>query len=75
MYNPKKIFTKEGYEDYLAHLRNIENGLFYIENHMDDLHIGADDINQSKYLYNVIRKFRGLLPVLKKGDGEKYDNR
>jgi hypothetical protein len=65
MYNPKDILTEDGYDEYKAHLKNIENGLFYIQNHADDLHLFNDDFN------DVCGKFEKILPLLKKGDGEK----
>jgi hypothetical protein len=66
MYNPKDIFTEDGYDEYKAHIHNIEEGLFYIYNHMDDLHLDSDDF------YDVYHKFNDLIPLLKKGDGEVY---
>lgn len=71
MYNPKDILTEDGYENYKAHLHNIKNGLFFLENHADDLHIGALNEEQSDMFWQMIRNFDVLLPVLKKGDGEK----
>lgn len=73
MYNPKDVLTEDGFDEYKAHLKNIENGLFYIQNHMDDLHIGSKDGKQEDDLCDIIGKFNDLLPVLKKGDGEKYE--
>jgi len=74
MYNPKDIFTRDGYNLYMAHLTNIEEALFYIRNHMDDLHIGALDGAQEDAWWAICDNFEKLLPVLKTGDGEKYDN-
>jgi hypothetical protein len=54
MYNPKDILTEDGYEDYRAHLRNIENGLFFLKNHADDLHIGAIDEYQGDTFWSII---------------------
>ena len=73
MYNPKKVLTRDGYNLYMAHLTNMEEAIFYIENHMDDLHIGALDSKQEHDFYNLCGSFRRLLPTLKKGDGEKYE--
>ena len=73
MYNPKDIFTEGGLEEYNAHLYNIKAGLFYIQNNVDDLHIGATDSSQEDDLYTICEKFEKLLPVLKVGDGEKGD--
>ena len=71
MYNPEDILTEDGYEDYKTHLRNIENGFNYIKSHADDLHIGATDEWQSDTFWSMIGAFEDLLPILKKGDGEK----
>ena len=73
MYHPKKVFTKDGYATYLAHLNCIEAGLFYIRNHEDDLHIGAKNAKQLDDWLDICWKFEDLLPILKKGDGEKYE--
>jgi len=70
MYDPKTIFTENGYEDYLAHLHNIKKGLDYIQGHLDDLHVGALDPTQEDDWYAIYDSFKKLLPVLKKGDGE-----
>ena len=45
MYNPEKIFTKRGFEEYKAHLFNIKNGIYFIVNHADDLHIGLKELD------------------------------
>lgn len=71
MYNPKDILTEDGYEDYRMHLRNIENGLFFLENNIDDLHIGSKDGNQIDSLYQIIALWNDIKGVLKTGDGEK----
>jgi hypothetical protein len=73
MYDPKDILTEDGYEDYKMHLRNIEKGLFFLENHVDDLHIGALDAKQDELFWKMIQCFAKLKPVLLKGDGEKDD--
>lgn len=71
MYNPKDILTEEGYERYCAHLHNIEEGLFYIMNHADDLHIGAMGEGKEDAILDMYYKFEEIKPILKKGDGEK----
>ena len=68
MYNPKDILTEDGYEDYKAHLKNIEKGLFYIQNNMDDFHLFDDRV------YTMCGLFEELLPLLKNGDGEKDED-
>lgn len=73
MFDPKKVFSEDGYDQYRAHIKNIEEGLFYIKNNADDLHIGALDITQQDDLYTICEKFEKLIPVLKKGDGETYE--
>jgi hypothetical protein len=71
MYHPKDIFTEEGYETYKAHLHNIKQALNYIENHRDDLHIGALDGKQEDLWFNIYGGFFELEKVLREGDGEK----
>lgn len=67
MYNPKDILTEDGYENYLHHIKNIENAIFYICNHADDLHIGSKNGDDS---LDILWKIEEILPHLKKGDGE-----
>lgn len=74
MYHPKTVFTEDGYEDYRMHLRNIKNGLFYIENHLDDLHVGALDPEQAVEWYRIHNGFCKLLPLLKNGDNEAHES-
>ena len=74
MYDPKDILTEDGYERYMAHLRNMGDALDYINGHYDDLHIGALDDSQHSMWHDMCSNFRRLLPVLKKGDGEKDAN-
>jgi hypothetical protein len=73
MFDPKEILTESGYDEYRAHLSNIEKGLFFISNYVDDLHIGALDQSQLDDLYTMENLFEKLLSVLKKGDGEKRE--
>ena len=70
MYDPKDILTEDGYEDYLVHLMAIRKGLAYIMNHADDLHIGMEQGREDVVL-DMYHKFEEILPILKKGDGEK----
>ena len=70
MYNPKDILTEDGYERYKAHLFNIEEGLFYIMNHADDLHIGAMKGAQEDAIVDFYYKFQEIKQTLLKGDGE-----
>lgn len=70
MYNPKDIFTEDGYIKYLAAIQNIDDGLFYIENHRDDLHIGALSGEQEDDWFTLYETFRKLRPLLLTGDGE-----
>jgi len=70
MFDPQKIFNKRTYMLYMTHLVNIEQGLFFIKNNMDDLHIGALDITQQEDLYTICEKFEKLLPTLENGDNE-----
>jgi hypothetical protein len=71
MYNPKDILTEDGYEHYLAHLHNIREGLFYVMNHSDDLHIGAMGEGKEDAILDMYYTFEEILPILKTGDGEK----
>jgi hypothetical protein len=66
MFDPKDILTEDGVRKMEGHLFNIEEALFYILNHADDLHIGALDGKQLDTLYAM----ETLLPTLRTGDGE-----
>ncbi len=35
--SPKEMFTKDGYLDFLRHIGNMKEGMFFIMNHLDDL--------------------------------------
>ena len=74
MYNPKDVFTEDGYEDYRAHLLNIERGLAYVMNHADDLHIGAMKGSKEDAILDFYATFQEIKKILKEGDGEKDDN-
>lgn len=52
MYDPKKVFTPEGYEDYRLHLRLMEKAVGFLINNADDLHIGGTD-NDEELLYKM----------------------
>ena len=73
MYDPKEILTEDGYEDYKAHLRNIDRGLDFIKNHMDDLHIGSKSKKQDDDFWLLVGAWEDLMDVLKTGDGEKLE--
>jgi len=73
MYNPKDILTENGYEDYICHINNIKCGLECITNNIDDLHIGALSRKQDDDFRTMCGLFYELLPILKSGDGEKYE--
>lgn len=70
MYDPKKVLTEDGYLELIASLKNIENGLHFIYNHADDLHIGALDTSQQDDLYEMMNCLDRLKNVLLVGDGE-----
>jgi hypothetical protein len=70
MYNPKKILTEDGYTNLFVHVKNMENALFYILNHADDLHIGSLDDEQLEILYKLQEMITGDSPLLLNGDGE-----
>lgn len=74
MYNPKDIFTRDGYNLYMAHLKNIEEGLFYIMNHSDDLHIGALNEGKESAILDMYYFFNDIKEILINGDGEKDEN-
>ena len=74
MYDPKKILTESGYEEYMAHLNNIKRGLEYIMSNVDDLHIGATNSDQEDMLNSACYNFFSVLDVLKTGDGETDSN-
>lgn len=71
MYNPKNILTKDGYEKYKAHLFNLEEALFYVFNHADDLHIGALSQGKEDAILDFYYKFEEIKEILQNGDGEK----
>ena len=73
MYNPKEVLTEDGYKQLYVHLANMENALFFILNHADDLHIGALDDEQLDVLYKVQGMVEGESPLLLTGDGETDD--
>jgi hypothetical protein len=71
MYDPKDTLTEDGYERYLAHIVNIDDGLSYIKDHVDDLHIGALSKDQDDAFWTLIGAWEDLMEVLKSGDGER----
>ena len=72
MYNPEDVLTKDGYLDYIIHLRNIKHGLFFIENHANDLHIGCTNGKQYDDFQDLLGSWHRLSEVLRTGDGEIY---
>lgn len=69
MRDPKKVLTEEGFRKLQAHLVNIEEGLFFITNHADDLHIGAMDEGKAlDTLYDMQELIESK--HLETGDGE-----
>lgn len=71
MYNPKDIYTEDGFFDYMMHLKNIEKGLFELINMADDLHLGIDEKSDDAFqavqnLYDILTTTR----ILQEGDGE-----
>jgi len=74
MYNPKDVLTKHGYTELFVHVKNMENALFYILNHADDLHIGALDYEQIEILYKVQEMVEGDECLLLTGDDETGDD-
>lgn len=71
MYNPKDVLTERGVIELGVHLYNMNNAIFFLLNHADDLGIGALDEKQLDILHDM----KAILDsdVYKNGDGEKYD--
>jgi hypothetical protein len=66
MYNPAEVLTKNGLEEYNAHLFNIQNGLRFITNHADDLHLCATPVGQR--VFHLINQMQiSINNVLRKG--------
>ena len=65
MKDAKEILTEGGYENFIYHLKSMENALFFLMGHADDLHIGCSDFTQQGLLFKV----QQLLPILKESDG------
>lgn len=74
MYNPKDILTRDGYNLYMAHLTNIEEALFYIHNHADDLHIGCNGEGKEDAINDMYHTFNDIKDILMNGDGEKDED-
>jgi hypothetical protein len=62
--------TEDGYLEHVAHIKNIEKGLFWLENNADDLHIGALSQEQNEKFWQLQKLFDELKGVLLTGDGE-----
>ena len=54
------VLTKDGFRKFMAHLFNIEEGLFYITNHADDLEIYDEELEllykTSEYIEKIINE-------------------
>lgn len=74
MYNPKDILTEAGYREFQAHIFNMQNALFFVLNHADDLHIGALDSEQLDVLHKMSVMVEGNNPVMLTGDGETMED-
>lgn len=66
MRDPRKVFTKSGNREYLNHLQNLENALFFLTNNADDLHLGATEETENftdlvDQLYQELHVSRDLL--------------
>lgn len=61
MRDPRKILTKSGYRDYMMHLQNLENALFYLRNNADDLHIGATE--ETSYFQELVDSLESELEL------------
>ena len=69
MRDPKKVLTKPGQEELMAHLWNVEQGLFFIENHMSELDLDEDE----HQVYEMGGIFEKLSKQLKDGPYESED--
>lgn len=65
MRDPKEVLTEDGYEELRMHHRAMQNAIFFIINHADDLHI--DEPMELLYKMQELLESKLLL----KGDGEK----
>jgi len=55
MYNPKDVLTERGVIELGVHLYNMNNAIFFLLNHADDLGIGALDEKQLDILHDLRR--------------------
>lgn len=53
---PEEMLTKEGYLDFLRHIGNIKEGMFFIMNHLDDLK-PEDEISNSLHDASTLFNF------------------
>ena len=67
MRDPKGMFTKAGYRKYMAALTNIQEDIFYITNHADDLLLD-DEILTSLYAAE-----EGARELEKREDSDSYE--
>jgi hypothetical protein len=72
MYDPAKVFTAHGYEEYKVHLFNLKAALFFILNNADDLHIEATEDGRGTEAMDVMYKMKKIAEsdFMLKGDGE-----
>lgn len=71
MYNPKDVFTEDGYLEYRLKIKQLEDSLFYFINMADDLHLGVDDASDDalQALYNL-QTILEETKVFQEGTGE-----
>lgn len=71
MYNPKDIFTEDGFEQHKVHIYNLKNAILWLNNNADDLHIDALDETPLDTIYAMWRLLDSK--ILEIGDGEKLE--
>lgn len=75
MYNPKDVFTEDGYLEYRLKLKQLEESLFYFLKMADDLHLGVDDASDDalQALYNL-QAILDETKVFQEGTGETHED-
>jgi len=48
MRDPRKLYTEDGLKEFLRHLYNFQESIFYFQN--DDMHIGCNDRLEEEWL-------------------------
>ena len=58
MRDPKDVLTEHGYRRYQTHVDNINEGLFFILNHEDDLELDQDIVEKLLEVQTLIENNR-----------------